>query len=213
MIIYALPGVGCDHRLYDLIEWPEGHQVVKLDWPPFMKNDTLAAIAGRMVPQIDATQPHMLIGVSMGGMVAQELAALTHPRKVVLISSWTGPQEWTPFVRMCAFLRLHVLIREWTMRAFWPLKRRLAPRPNMVEQLLWDMACQQTARQMRYGVGAVLRWKGSPWKGPVVRIHGDKDLITPLRFQVDHLVPGGPHVMVMTAPAEVSRILRRELAE
>jgi len=126
---------------------------------------------------------------------------------VVLISSWTGPHEWTAFVRISARLGLNRLIRDWSMRAAWPVKRIIDRRESSVDRLLWDMARRQTARQLRNGTGAVLRWKGSPWKGPLVRIHGDKDIVTPLRFQVDHLVKGGQHVMVLTRPLEVSELL------
>lgn len=207
MTIYLLPGVGCDHRLYDRLELPAGHQVVKLDWPAFEDDDTLARIAERLLPRVSPDGPHVLVGVSMGGMVAQELALLTKPVKVVLISSWTGPEEWPPFVKVSAKLGLYRTIRDWSMRAVWPLKRLVDRRESSVDELLWDMACQQTARQLRNGTGAILRWKGSRWKGPVVRIHGDKDIVTPLRFPVDHLVKGGQHVMVLTRPREVSRLL------
>jgi hypothetical protein len=57
-----------------------------------------------------------------------------------------------------------------------------------------------------------MRWKGSRWQGPLVRIHGDKDIVTPLRFPVDHLVKGGQHVMVLTRPGEVSRLLREAIS-
>ncbi len=211
MTVYLLPGVGCDRRMYDRIDLPQQYAVVRLEWPVFTGTDTLARIAARMRPQVNADEPHILVGVSMGGMVAQELAALTNPQKVVLISSWTGPQEWTPFVRMSAQLGLHGLIRDWTMRAAWPIKEYLAPRGNDVDQLLWDMACKQTAKQLRHGTGAILRWKGSPWKGHVVRIHGDRDVVTPLRFPVDHLLPGATHVLVMTHAPEVSRLLQHAI--
>ena len=56
-----------------------------------------------------------------------------------------------------------------------------------------------------------MHWKGSPWKGPVVRIHGDKDVVTPLRFPVDHVVKGGPHIMVLTKPKEVSDLIRKAI--
>ena len=205
--IYLLPGVGCDHRLYDRLELPAGHRVVKLDWPAFEEDDTLARIAERLLPRVSPDGPHVLVGVSMGGMVAQELALLTKPVKVVLISSWTGPQEWPPFVRVSAKLGLYRTIRDWTMRVAWPLKRMIDRREGSVDALLWDMACKQTARQLRLGTAAILRWKGSRWAGPLVRIHGDKDIVTPLRFPVDHLVKGGQHVMVLTSPREVSGLL------
>lgn len=207
MKVYLLPGVGCDERLFQRLDL-DGLDVVKLNWPRFTHDSTLTSIAEEIATRVDRGQPHVLAGVSMGGMVAQELAALTHPRKVILISSWTGPKEWPPFVRISARLGLSAFIREWTMRLAWPLKRVIDRRAADIDALLWDMAEQQGAGQIRHGTQAILRWEGSPWKGPLVRIHGDKDIVTPLRFPVDHVIDGGQHVMVLTRAAEVSELVR-----
>lgn len=184
-----------------------------LEWPAFPKGCTLAELAQAMRPQVDADRPHILGGVSMGGMVAQELALLTHPRKVVLISTWKGPQEFTPFVRMAKALGLSVLIRGFTMRATWPLKRILGQRDRATDRLLFDMAKVQTAAKIRHGVQAVLRWRGSRWTGPVARIHGSADHVIPLRFPADHVVPGGAHIMVLTRAAEVSKWVKAAVLE
>lgn len=211
MRVYLLPGVGCDGRLFQRLQL-QGHETIALSWPEFTPNDSLARIAERMLPQVRTDMPHVLLGVSMGGMVAQELALITRPEKVILISSWTGPTEWPPFVRVSAVLGLNRTIREWSMRAVWPLKRLVDPRERSIDELLFSMAKDQSARQLRLGTGAIMRWQGSRWDGPLVRIHGNKDLVTPLRFPVDHLIEGGQHVLVLTRANEVSRILMHELA-
>lgn len=210
MTIYLLPGIGTDPRLYDRIRL-DGLDVVRLAWPLFPTGCSLTSIAQELAKQVDTTKPHVLVGVSMGGMVAQELALLTKPRKVVLISSWTGPQEWPP--RMHLFKRLHAwgLINRFTMWATWPVKRVLGQRDRTTDKLLYAMAVDQTAAKISRGSAAILRWEGSRWKGPLVRIHGDRDVVIPLRFPVDHVVKGGPHIMVLTRADEVSRLLREEL--
>ena len=210
MTIYLLPGVGCDKRLFSRIELP-GHEVKVLEWPPFPKGCTLEELAATMRSGVDAGQPHVLGGVSMGGMVAQELALLTKPKKVILISTWTRPKEWPWHVHVAKVLGLSWMIGSLTMRATWPLKRILGKRPLDIDRLLWEMAMQQGAGKIRRGLEAVLRWKGGRWKGPVVRTHGDADHVIPLRFPVDHVVHGGPHIMVLTRAAEVSRFLREEV--
>jgi len=210
MTVYLLPGVGCDHRLFGRLHL-DGHRVVPLEWPAFTRGDTLQRIASELSARVDVREPHVLVGVSMGGMVAQELALLTRPEKVVLISSWTGPHEWPFHVRMGAAIGLPSLIRDWSMRAVWPVKRMIDRRESAVDDLLWDMARKQKARQLRHGTAAIMRWPGSRWQGPLVRIHGDKDIVTPLRFPVDHRVRGGQHVMVLTRAEEVSRLLRESI--
>lgn len=207
MRLYLLPGMGCDDRLFERLDL-EGLDVVKLTWPAFEQMDTLAAIARRLSVEVRSDEPHIIAGVSMGGMVAQELAAITKPSKVVLISSWTGPQEWNTLTRLNARLGLHHVIRDWSVRAAWPLKRLIDRRERSIDELLFAMTREQGARQLRRATAAIMRWEGSPWHGPLVRIHGDKDIVTPLRFPVDHVVRGGQHVMVLTRPEEVSRLLR-----
>ena len=207
MNVYLLPGIGCDHRLFDRIDLL-GIDVVKLDWPEFRPGCSLSSIARDLSAHIRSDRPHILVGVSMGGMVAQELAAITRPEKVVLISSWTGPQEWSLLARAGSAFQLHRSITHITMWATWPVKRILGQRDRATDRLLWEMACRETARKIRIGTGAILRWKGSPWKGPLVRIHGDSDRVVPMRFPVDHVVRGGAHIMVLTRAEEVSRALR-----
>jgi pimeloyl-ACP methyl ester carboxylesterase len=212
MTLYLLPGVGCDHRLFGRLELA-GMDVRYLEWPPFPKGCTLEELAQAMRPQVAADRPHILGGVSMGGMVAQELALLTHPRKVILISTWEGPQEFPWHVRVAKVLGLGALIGGFTMRATWPMKRILGQRDRATDRLLFDMAVQQTATKIRHGVQAVLRWNGSRWGGPVVRIHGSADHVIPLRFPADHVVPGGAHIMVLTRAAEISQWVRAAVME
>lgn len=207
MTLYLLPGVGCDGRLFDRLRL-DGVDVVKLQWPRFAPDSTLRSIAEELLPSVETARPHVIGGVSMGGMVAQELAALSGAQKVIAISTWTGPQEWNLLTRVNARLGLHRVIRDWSVRAVWPLKRLIDRREQSIDALLFTMAREQGAAQLRRGTAAIMRWKGSPWTGPIVRIHGDRDIVTPLRFPVDHVVKGGQHVMVLTRPDEVSALVR-----
>ncbi len=208
MDVYLLPGVACDRRLFEKFELP-GHDLFPLDWPRIEPNHSLADIARTLSERIDRSKPHVLLGVSMGGMVAQELALLTDPRKVILVSSITGPQEWPALLRNSRRFRLHNLITNFTMHATWPIRQWWNKGDPEIAKILFDMAVKQTAQQIRVSAGAILRWKGSQWKGPIVRIHGDRDTLLPLRFPVDHVVKGGSHVMMITRPKEIARIVQQ----
>lgn len=210
MTIYFLPGVGCDKRLFSRIKLP-GHEMVMLEWPPFPKGCTVEELAAEMRSGVDETKPHMLAGVSLGGIVAQELAVLTKPEKVILISTWTGPKEWPMQVRVAKLLGSSWVIGSFTMWATWPFKRFLGQRDRVTDQLLWDMAKKETAAKIRHGVEAVMRWKGTRWKGAVARIHGTNDHVIPLTFPVDHAVKGGGHVMILTRADEISQWMQKVL--
>lgn len=212
MTLYLLPGVGCDKRLFERLALP-GIDVVYLEWPPFTKGCTLKELAATMRSGVDETKPHVLGGVSMGGMVAEELALLTKPEKVILISTWTDPREFPIYDRLAGMLGLTWIIGSFTMWAAWPLKRILGQRDRKTDRLLWDMAKRQTSAKIRHGVEAVLRWKGSRWKGPVARIHGSNDHVIPLRFPVDQIVVGGAHIMVLERAQEISDFILAAMPE
>lgn len=206
-----LPGLGTDRRLFSRIDL-KGLPVRFLDWPAYKAGCTLADIARMLLDQVDADSPHIIAGVSMGGMVAQELAALTRPEKVLLISSWTGPHEWTWSAKLGAKLRVQNVITDPTLRATWPIKRFLVGRGNPeIDSLLFEMACAEGGDKFRYGLNAIFRWKGSTWDGPLVRIHGEADLVTPLRFPVDHLIAGAGHSMIINNPIAVGKAIREVL--
>jgi pimeloyl-ACP methyl ester carboxylesterase len=206
MQLYLIPGLGTDRRLFSRLHLP-GHELIYLEWPRFRPGSTLADMAREMRGQVDAGRPHIFIGVSMGGMVAQELAVLTAPQQVVLISSITGPSEMPLFLRFTKRMWLHHLITDTTVRLSWPMRRHFGVRDREISQLLSDMAIEQGGTQIRRGTDAILRWTGSRWTGPVTRIHGDADHVLPLRFPVDHVVAGAPHTMVITRAEEVAGFL------
>jgi len=213
MDIYLIPGLGTDRRLFSRLDL-SGLPVHFLEWPDYKPGCTLAEVAGQLRERIDTDRPHTIAGVSMGGMVAQELAALTKPEQVVLISSWTGPHEWPWSTKLGARIRVQRLITDATLRAAWPVKQWLVGQGDAeIDRLLFDMARAEGAIKLRAGLDAIFRWKGSPWNGPLVRIHGSADRVTPLRFPVDHLVPGGNHSMVIHRAADVTQALRKVLEQ
>jgi pimeloyl-ACP methyl ester carboxylesterase len=208
MNVYLLPGLACDRRLFQGFDL-RGHEVHHLEWPRVELHHSLSDIAGMLLDRIDPTQEHVLVGVSMGGMVAQEMALRSTPQKVVLISSVTGPHEWPPLLHASRRLKLHYLINDFTMRSTWPLRQWLKKGDPEIAKVLFDMAVKQTAPQIRTCVDAILRWKGAAYKGPLVRIHGDRDTLLPMRFPVDHVVPGGTHVMTITRPREICSLVEK----
>lgn len=213
MTIYLLPGVGCDKRLFSRIELP-GHEVKVLEWPPFSKGCTLAELAADMRAGVDATQPHILAGVSMGGMVAQELAALTKPTHVVIISSWKGPQEMPMPIRMMRGKHPERMLTPALFKHTLPLVRWQMGVETPEDVALLDALVQaHPLDQLKIQINACLSWEGPAV--PVqhlTHIHGDKDRLMPLAPIVDaEVVHGGTHFMVYSMAAEVGAALRRAL--
>lgn len=210
MRLYCLPGLGTDHRLFERCDL--GAPVTWLDWPVMSAGTTLADYARSLAAQVNAAEPHAFVGTSMGGMVAQELALITKPRRVVIISSWKGPAERPPYINLLGALRAEVLVNDFFMKHFVPTVRMMRWKLGMESKgsqlLVQRMMERWSAVQLRVMIHACLTWKGVNASG-VVHIHGDRDALMPVRLIRDPVViAAGTHLMVYTKAQEVSAAVR-----
>jgi pimeloyl-ACP methyl ester carboxylesterase len=215
MDVYLLPGLGADHRLFGRLELP-GHALHYLDRPEVPAGSTMADIARLLASRVNAQVPHALVGVSMGGMEAQELAALTHPRKVVLISSWKGPQEMPAHLKLLRGTHPERLLSKIFMQGSLPVIRWQMGVEKPDEVQLLDSFLQMTSlEQLRVQISACLHWEGPAQPVPgLVHLHGDRDRLMPLsNIQGAQIVKGGGHFMVFSHGAEVSALVAKALEE
>ena len=84
--IFLIAGLGADTRVYNNIDLHE-HDVTPVDWIEPNKQDTLAIYAQKLIYQYHITKNSVVIGNSLGGMIAVEIAKQVALNKVILISS------------------------------------------------------------------------------------------------------------------------------
>lgn len=209
MDVYLIPGLGADHRLFGKLELP-GHTVHHLDWPVMPVGSSLADFARALAPQVDAATPHALVGVSMGGMVAQELAALTGPERVVIISSWKGPEEMPAAIKMLRGTHPERVLTAAFMRRTIPFVRWQMGVERPEDVALFDaLLGVHSIDQLKVQIAACLDWKGpaAPVAG-LVHIHGDNDRLMPISsVKGAKVVPDGGHFMVFSKAREVEERL------
>ncbi|MEO6849216.1 MAG: alpha/beta hydrolase, partial [Mucilaginibacter sp.] len=84
--IFLIPGLGADYRIYKHIELPE-HEIVYVEWITPDENDTLVSYTQKLIGHYDIAAGSIVIGNSLGGMIAVEIAKKIELEKVILISS------------------------------------------------------------------------------------------------------------------------------
>lgn len=202
--LVLIPGMGADHRLFDGIELP-GRDTLRTDWIPHRDGEHLAAYAGRFADHYGVGAADILIGVSMGGIIAGAMAQRVPPQRLILISSCTDIRQLSPLITALS-----------PMGPYSPFGlARLLPRGLMPAQrkLALEMFEAQDMAFIRWACGAVMEWTGASRLPGTTTIHGSADRVFPIRRQpqVDRTIQDGGHLMVMDRAAEVTEALLRAL--
>ena len=81
--VYFMPGMAASPSIFERIRLPaETFEMHLLEWVSPKKNESLAAYAKRMAENIKHENV-ILVGVSFGGILVQEMKPFVNPKKVL----------------------------------------------------------------------------------------------------------------------------------
>ena len=210
--VFCIPGLGTDERIFSRLNigpWKA------LAWLPPLAEESLADYAQRMWQQIPATDnPPILIGVSFGGMIVQEMAQIQPVQKVILISSIKSSREKPITFRAMKHIPLYQLSKgSWRYRwlPYWAPLVGITDKGEI--QLLQDMFQRFDDGYRMWAIRQVCTWKGAaPTDLPVLHIHGTRDQIFPYsRIRGAIRIKKGDHFMVYRKAGVISEVIRRHL--
>ena len=105
-----MPGMAASSSIFERIELPSAtFEVFLLDWVQPEKKETLASYAKRMAEKV-VHENAVLIGVSFGGILVQEMAKFLNPKKVIIISSVKSNQEFPTTFKLAKSTKAYKLI-------------------------------------------------------------------------------------------------------
>jgi pimeloyl-ACP methyl ester carboxylesterase len=204
---YLIPGLGADERIFRRLRLKGTVHV--LAWlAPQSPTEPLPHYAARLAATVPVDVPCWLVGVSFGGLLAQEIAQLRPLARVVLISSLGSPHNLPPLLRLAGATGLHRLLPfgllKWLPRlAQWFFGARGGTEYRLLRQILADT----DASFARWATAQLLAWRG-PGAPGAVRIHGTRDRLLPAgAARIDYPVPGAGHFLIVSHAARVSEVL------
>jgi pimeloyl-ACP methyl ester carboxylesterase len=206
--VYFISGLGADRSIFKHIQLPSHCKPVFLDWISPVKNESLADYALRLSKKIDPAEKFSLIGLSMGGMIAVEIARHFNPLHVVLISSVPSSQHLPKYYHYLGILKLHKFLPISLFQKGALLKRLFTTETAEDKRMLKVMIRKTDVHFIRWGLEAILTWKNEKVPQNIIHIHGTHDEILPKRFtKPTHTINKGGHLMVMNRAGEINRIL------
>lgn len=197
--VYFMPGLAASTTIFERIALPEDvFEIHLLEWEIPLDGESLPDYAKRITQSIKHQNP-VLIGVSFGGILVQEMAKHIVARRVIIISSVKSNVEFPRRMKIAKTTKAYKLI---PMRlilnveslAKFSFGEKINKRLKLYEKFL-------SVRDIRYldwAVEQVILWDRIKIDESVIHIHGDQDEVFPIKYITNcKVVKGGTHIMIL----------------
>jgi pimeloyl-ACP methyl ester carboxylesterase len=212
--VYFISGLGADRRVFKRIEVPDFCEVVYLDWITPRENESLQSYAERLAKDINSIQPFALVGLSMGGMIASEIASRLSPVITILISSAPVSNQLPGYFRKLSSFRFSKVMPISLLKSLAILRWLISTENEEDKYILKQIIKDSDPIFIRWALEAIPNWKKEKLPIPYIHIHGTNDKVLPIRFtKATHIIRDGGHIMVLNRAAEINLILQRTLEE
>ncbi|MEP7128399.1 MAG: hypothetical protein ABI729_06005, partial [Chitinophagales bacterium] len=175
--------------------------------PP--NDETLQNYARNIAATIPAHEHTIFIGVSFGGILAQEVAHFYTPEKIILISSISSVKQLTIAHTLFKIFPVYEWLSAQSLKKLIVWISHRFTKKNISESSLFEnMIADADIRFIRWGIRETLHWKQVSTNLAVIHLHGTKDRLFPIaKIPVQHSVEGGQHFMVVQKADEISLLL------
>ena len=197
--VYLMPGLAASATIFERIALPEAvFEIVLLEWEIPLDQETLPDYAKRMTGKIKHPNP-VLIGVSFGGILVQEMAAFVQARKVIIISSVKSNLEFPRRMKIAKTTKAYKLIPMSLILNIENLaKFSFGTKVNQRLKLYEKFLSVRDIRYLDWAIEKVILWDRTVANKNVIHIHGDADDVFPIKYISDCIVvKGGTHIMIL----------------
>nr|WP_121272677.1 alpha/beta hydrolase [Pedobacter schmidteae] len=204
--IYFISGLGADRRAFRKLKFPADFELVYLDWIVPIPDEQLEDYAIRLASSIDNTTPFYLVGLSMGGMMATEIAKKLNPIHTFLISSVPTYKQIPWYFKLAGKLKLQKMVTARLIKQarFIP-PIFLGGKTPEERVLLKTLILDSDPIFMKWALTSILEWRNTEKPENLTHIHGNRDFTLPARYcQPDVIINGAGHFMVYANAKEVS---------
>ena len=198
--VYFMPGLAASSLIFERIELPENQfEIHLLDWELPLPNETLPDYAKRMSKLVLEPNP-VLIGVSFGGVLVQEMAQFLKPKKVIIISSVKTNLEVPLRMKFAKSTKAYKLLpTSWLhnveLLAKYSFGNAIKKRLKLYEKYL----SMREKVYLDWAIEQMILWQRTEVDKNVIHIHGTMDEVFPSK-NIQNFIPvnGGTHIMILS---------------
>ncbi|HPE83623.1 MAG TPA: alpha/beta hydrolase [Aequorivita sp.] len=206
--VYFVPGLAAGSEIFRNIKLPEKYEIHILEWLIPENNESLQAYAKRMAFRVKE-KDSILVGVSFGGVVVQEMTDFLKLKKLIIISSVKTRSELPRRMKLASFTKAYKLIPTSLVLSVEDLtKFSIGPKTKKRLSLYQQYLHVRDKQYLDWALEKMVNWSRKEKIKNVVHIHGDKDMVFPIKYIEGCIViKGGTHIMILNKGREISNKL------
>ncbi|MDD7884874.1 alpha/beta hydrolase [Flavivirga sp. 57AJ16] len=197
--VYLMPGMAANPTIFEYIKLPENQfEIHWLEWMLPINDESINDYALRMINNIKH-KDIVLIGVSFGGVLVQEMSKHIHVRKLIIISSVKSKHE----------LPTHMILAKKT-KAYTLVPIQLASNIDLLAKYVFGGIIKKRidlykkylsvndSKYLSWAIKQMVCWDQNENLPGIVHIHGDNDAVFPIKNITNCItIKNGTHIMII----------------
>ncbi|MUU78248.1 alpha/beta hydrolase [Winogradskyella endarachnes] len=197
--VYLMPGMAANPSIFEYIKLPEdSYKIHWLEWQIPNKNETLLEYAQRMCNFIKYSNV-VLLGVSFGGILVQEMSKLIKVKKLIVVSSVKSHNELPKRLKLLKVTKAYnilptQIVSNIDVLAKYAFGETIKKRVDLYKKYL----SVNDKTYLDWAIKQVVCWDQEEAHPDAVYIHGDNDAVFPHSCVGNCIViKGGTHIMII----------------
>lgn len=209
-----MPGLAAGPEIFENITLSkELYEFHYLEWmKPLSLEETIANYAMRMCDEIKHKNS-ILIGVSFGGIIAQEMSKFIDVQKIIIISSVKSQNELPKRFKIVAKSKIYKLFPTKIVTNFEDYAKFFVGKHLEKKAKLYKKYLSVRGKQyIKWSIHNAINWNQSKPLDNITHIHGTNDEIFPIKNIKNCIkIENGNHSMIIIKAKEISKIIHESL--
>ncbi|WP_091608921.1 alpha/beta hydrolase [Maribacter dokdonensis] len=197
--LYCMPGMAASSSIFEYLKLPKETFVVHLlEWDIPTKGISFTDYAKKMSEKVKEDNV-VLLGVSLGGLLVQEMVKYIQVKKVIIVSSVKSRFELPKRMLFARYTSIHKLlptglVNNVELVAKYAFGESVTKRLSLYERYL----SVRDKGYIDWCIHELVNWPQEVPCDNLVHIHGEKDTVFPMS-NIAHCIPvkNGTHTMII----------------
>ncbi|MGB1309233.1 MAG: alpha/beta hydrolase [Oceanihabitans sp.] len=197
--VYLMPGMAANPTIFEYIKLPKDQfKIFWLEWFNPFKDETLSDYAKRMALNIKHENA-VLLGVSFGGILVQEISKHIKLRKLIIVSSVKTKYELPKRMKIAKKTKAYKVLptslaSNIDALAKYTFGKTVAKRIELYKKYM----SVNNKTYLDWAIEQVVCWEQTSEIPNLVHIHGDKDMVFPYKHIKNCItLQNGTHIMII----------------